>query len=181
MRARLVLGVLVCAAIAASSTPANPTVESVHAAPAAGQGTTTLDDQIDLSVTVYNSDIALVRDVRNLDLEGSAVGVEAQRTIRQLVFGQQRHLDEHGCLRQDPESEPRDELIDGDRRAVVVAEEPAAGPGAAEDAVERSRPWNVSRTRSRGSAATERLRFRNRSIDFLPGHEGSTSKRTRLE
>jgi hypothetical protein len=31
-------------------------------------GTSTLDDQTELSVTVYNSDIALVRDVRNLDL-----------------------------------------------------------------------------------------------------------------
>src|SRR5204863_1357917 len=31
-------------------------------------GTTTLDDQTELAVTVYNSDIALVRDVRNLDL-----------------------------------------------------------------------------------------------------------------
>ena len=30
--------------------------------------TTTLDDQIELAVTVYNSDIALVRDVRNLQL-----------------------------------------------------------------------------------------------------------------
>jgi hypothetical protein len=30
--------------------------------------TTTLDDQIELAVTVYNSDIALVRDVRNLRL-----------------------------------------------------------------------------------------------------------------
>jgi hypothetical protein len=38
----------------------------VHAA--AAQGATTLDDQVDLSVTVYNSDIALVRDVRTLDL-----------------------------------------------------------------------------------------------------------------
>ena len=37
---------------------------------AAGQqpGTSTLDDQTELAVTVYNSDIALVRDVRNLDL-----------------------------------------------------------------------------------------------------------------
>jgi hypothetical protein len=33
-----------------------------------GQDTTTLDDQADLSLTVYNSDIALVRDVRNLRL-----------------------------------------------------------------------------------------------------------------
>src|SRR6185503_791729 len=30
--------------------------------------TTTLDDQVELAVTVYNSDIALVRDVRNLQL-----------------------------------------------------------------------------------------------------------------
>ena len=35
---------------------------------AAAQGSTTLDDQVDLAVTVYNSDIALVRDVRNLEL-----------------------------------------------------------------------------------------------------------------
>jgi hypothetical protein len=34
----------------------------------AAQGTTTLDDQVDLALTVYNSNIALVRDVRNLDL-----------------------------------------------------------------------------------------------------------------
>jgi hypothetical protein len=33
-----------------------------------GQDTTTLDDQVDLSLTVYNSDIALVRDVRRLQL-----------------------------------------------------------------------------------------------------------------
>jgi hypothetical protein len=31
-------------------------------------GTTTLDDQVDLAVTVYNSDIALVRDVRAIDI-----------------------------------------------------------------------------------------------------------------
>ena len=36
---------------------------------AAGQDqTTTLDDQAELAITVYNSDIALVRDVRNLQL-----------------------------------------------------------------------------------------------------------------
>src|SRR2546422_3371395 len=45
-----------------------------HAAPGAaiprdtGQDTTTLDDQVELALTVYNSDIALVRDVRNLQL-----------------------------------------------------------------------------------------------------------------
>jgi hypothetical protein len=40
------------------------------AAPATPQdsSTTTLDDQVELAVTVYNSDIALVRDVRNLQI-----------------------------------------------------------------------------------------------------------------
>jgi hypothetical protein len=38
------------------------------APPAEGQDTSTLDDQIDLAVTVYNSDLALVRDVRNIQL-----------------------------------------------------------------------------------------------------------------
>ena len=35
---------------------------------ATGQDMTTVDDQVDLAVTVYNSDIALVRDVRSLQL-----------------------------------------------------------------------------------------------------------------
>src|SRR3954464_1972392 len=33
-----------------------------------GQGTSTLDDPVELSLTVYNSDLALIRDVRNVDL-----------------------------------------------------------------------------------------------------------------
>jgi hypothetical protein len=33
-----------------------------------GQDQTTLDDQVDLAVTVYNSDIALIRDIRSLRL-----------------------------------------------------------------------------------------------------------------
>ncbi|HXT71578.1 MAG TPA: hypothetical protein VN700_17610 [Vicinamibacterales bacterium] len=37
-------------------------------AQASRAGTTTLDDQIDLAVTVYNSELALVRDVRQIDL-----------------------------------------------------------------------------------------------------------------
>ncbi|HYM24583.1 MAG TPA: hypothetical protein VEU08_15305, partial [Vicinamibacterales bacterium] len=42
---------------------------AVQAAPAAGSDvTTTLDDQTELAVTVYNSDLALVRDVRSLQL-----------------------------------------------------------------------------------------------------------------
>jgi hypothetical protein len=38
------------------------------AAQTPGPGSTTLDDQVDLGVTVYNSDIALVRDVRQIQL-----------------------------------------------------------------------------------------------------------------
>jgi len=40
----------------------------VAAAPAGQALTSTLDDQTDLAVTVYNSNLALVRDVRNLQL-----------------------------------------------------------------------------------------------------------------
>src|SRR6184192_4318410 len=38
------------------------------AAPPAAQDSSTLDDQVDLAVTVYNSDIALVRDIRDVQL-----------------------------------------------------------------------------------------------------------------
>jgi len=38
----------------------------------AGQDQTTIDDQTDLSLTVYNSDIALVRDTRNVMLESGS-------------------------------------------------------------------------------------------------------------
>jgi hypothetical protein len=42
---------------------------SPAAAAAAGQAlTTTLDDQVELAVTVYNSNIALIRDIRNVTL-----------------------------------------------------------------------------------------------------------------
>ena len=46
---------------------------ALAAAPAAagGQDTSTLDDQSELSLTVYNSDLALVRDVRSLELPRS--------------------------------------------------------------------------------------------------------------
>ena len=46
--------------------PAQPPVAPPAAQ--AGASTTTLDDQVELAVTVYNSDIALVRDVRDLQL-----------------------------------------------------------------------------------------------------------------
>ena len=44
----------------------DPTVTAAGAPPA--QGTSTLDDQTELALTVYNSNIALVRDVRTLQL-----------------------------------------------------------------------------------------------------------------
>ena len=56
----------------ATLTPFHPsgrsTLVPVVRAAAQQAGTSTLDDQTELAVTVYNSDIALVRDVRNLDL-----------------------------------------------------------------------------------------------------------------
>ena len=64
MSARLILTALVCLVLLAFSSTGKP----IAAAAGAAQGTTTLDDQVDLAVTVYNSDIALVRDVRTLDL-----------------------------------------------------------------------------------------------------------------
>src|SRR5262245_11601177 len=53
----------------ASHTISHHVVVPADAAPAPVQDrSTTLDDQTELAVTVYNSDIALVRDIRNLDL-----------------------------------------------------------------------------------------------------------------
>ena len=50
------------------SRPINATKPGDAGTPPSAQHVTTLDDQADLSITVYNSDIALVRDVRNLVL-----------------------------------------------------------------------------------------------------------------
>jgi len=61
----------VAMAFAALTTPALVPPPSEPTPPAAGGqqfATSTLDDQADLSVTVYNSDLALIRDVRNLTL-----------------------------------------------------------------------------------------------------------------
>lgn len=63
-----IAGVFLTRPWAGTSVQAGPPVET---GPPAGQGqdqTTTLDDQAELSITVYNSDVALVRDVRNLQL-----------------------------------------------------------------------------------------------------------------
>jgi hypothetical protein len=65
MRTCILVAALTVAASAAFVRDANP----VAATPGTtGQDTTTAADQVDLAVTVYNSDIALVRDVRNVQL-----------------------------------------------------------------------------------------------------------------
>jgi hypothetical protein len=75
MRALLVTAtVLVSAAALALRTGATATAR--NAEPTSIAQTTTLSDQADLSVTVYNSDIALVRDVRNLTLPSGAFDLQ---------------------------------------------------------------------------------------------------------
>src|SRR5258706_1246535 len=54
--------------IAAGAVGSHRTAPIAQAARNAGHDASTLDDQVDLAVTVYNSDIALVRDVRDLQL-----------------------------------------------------------------------------------------------------------------
>jgi hypothetical protein len=67
MRSQLLIAALVVAGGALVRPALVSTPASAH--PSATQdATTTLDDQTELAVTVYNSDIALVRDVRNLQL-----------------------------------------------------------------------------------------------------------------
>jgi hypothetical protein len=65
MRGRICVAALVVAAVVGISRGSDP---GAAAASPVGQDTTTLDDQVELAVTVYNSDIALVRDVRNVQL-----------------------------------------------------------------------------------------------------------------
>src|SRR5204862_3080215 len=55
-------------ALAVSHAFHHPTVLPTLRAAPQETATTTLDDQTELALTVYNSDIALVRDVRNLQL-----------------------------------------------------------------------------------------------------------------
>ena len=72
MRPQMCLGVVLVPVLPGIAwTPVHPTASPVrHAvkAPTDGQQSSTLDDQTDLAVTVYNSAIALVRDVRNIVL-----------------------------------------------------------------------------------------------------------------
>ena len=98
MSARMYLAVLGIAAGAFVLRPDAPAVIEAGPAPIEnapiGEGedqTTTLDDQAELSLTVYNSDIALVRDVRNLQLRAapgtSASWTSPRRSIpRRCIF-----------------------------------------------------------------------------------------------
>jgi hypothetical protein len=56
--------ILTIAAVAPFHTAAPPAVAAAAQTPV----TTTLDDQAELAVTIYNSDLALVRDVRNIQI-----------------------------------------------------------------------------------------------------------------
>jgi hypothetical protein len=76
MRARLWLlgAVLATAGFAAANISSPAATAAAPAAPA--QGTSTLDDQTELALTVYNSNIALVRDVRTLQLPGGTFDLQ---------------------------------------------------------------------------------------------------------
>src|SRR6188474_809117 len=68
-RARLgLLGAAIAIAAIAVPTFTNEKTATAAAPAAPAQGTSTLDDQTELALTVYNSNIALVRDVRTLQL-----------------------------------------------------------------------------------------------------------------
>ena len=68
MTARLSLAALVLVATGATF-GARPSPTAMAASePPAGQDVSTLDDQTELSITVYNADLALVRDVRSVQL-----------------------------------------------------------------------------------------------------------------
>jgi len=64
MSVRMVLTAVACLVLVAIYSTGKPDVLVA----AAAQGVATIDDQVELAVTVYNSDVALVRDVRSIDL-----------------------------------------------------------------------------------------------------------------
>jgi hypothetical protein len=68
MHARLWLAVAVLIAAGGLSFTHRSTTAAAEDQLAEGQDTSTLDDQTELALTVYNSDLALVRDVRSVQL-----------------------------------------------------------------------------------------------------------------
>ena len=75
MRAGIV-SIVIVLAVAGGLMPATSPGGKAAAAATGGSQSSTLADQADLSVTVYNSDIALVRDVRNLKLPGGTFDLQ---------------------------------------------------------------------------------------------------------
>ena len=74
MRVRVTCAAIVLAVAALSYGFSAP---RVAAGPApAGHNQTTLDDQTDLSLTVYNSDLALVRDTRNISIPSGSFDLQ---------------------------------------------------------------------------------------------------------
>ena len=76
MRARIAAAALVLAAAGGLLSRSTNAISPAGRALPADQHVTTLTDQADLSVTVYNSDIALVRDVRNLRLPSGSFDLQ---------------------------------------------------------------------------------------------------------
>ena len=79
MRARIATAAIALAGVTGLSSPPTRATSPSDAAVRTErdqQHVSTLDDQAELSVTVYNSDIALVRDVRNLRLPGGAFDLQ---------------------------------------------------------------------------------------------------------
>jgi hypothetical protein len=68
MTARSCIALVVCLAGAAAFALHDSVTPRSAAAASEQDRATTLDDQVELGVTVYNSDVALIRDVRNLQL-----------------------------------------------------------------------------------------------------------------
>lgn len=66
MSARIWVGALLVSAAALAARPAAPV--AAPPPPETQDQTTTLDDQSELAITVYNSDLAMIRDVRQLQL-----------------------------------------------------------------------------------------------------------------
>ena len=77
MRAGILTAVIALAATGGSLSPSTTApAPSSGGGASAGHQTTTIDDQAELSLTVYNSDIALVRDVRNLRLPAGSFDLQ---------------------------------------------------------------------------------------------------------
>ena len=76
MRARILTIAMTLAAAAGFSSYSATATSTRVGETSPGQQTTSLTDQTELSVTVYNSDIALVRDVRNLKLPTGAFDLQ---------------------------------------------------------------------------------------------------------